>query len=58
MQLPKDGHNYELVDGDLVDMGNSGMAHGGIGSFLGGLLAIHVRQHQLGMFVTPARRLR
>ena len=49
MQLPRDGHNYELVDGDLVDRGNSGMAHGGMGSFLGGLLAIHVRQHQLGI---------
>jgi Uma2 family endonuclease len=49
MQLPRDGHNYELVDGDLVDMGNSGMEHGGMGSFLGGLLALHVRQHHLGI---------
>lgn len=49
MLLPRDGHNYELVDGDLVDMGNSGMEHRGIGSFLGGLLAIHVRRYQLGI---------
>ncbi len=47
--LSKDGHRYELVDGELVDMGNSGMEHGGIGSFLGGLLAIYVRQHKLGI---------
>ena len=48
MALPKDGHLYELVNGELVDMGNSGMEHGEIGSLLGGLLAIYVRQHKLG----------
>jgi Uma2 family endonuclease len=48
MALSKDGHRYELVDEELVDMGNSGMEHGGIGSFFGGLLAIYVRQHKLG----------
>ena len=49
MALPKDGHRYELIGGELADMGNSGMEHGGIGSFLGGLLAIHVRQCKLGI---------
>lgn len=49
LALSRDGHRYELVDGELVDMGNSGMEHGGIGSFLGGLLAIHVRQQHLGI---------
>jgi Uma2 family endonuclease len=48
MALSEDGHRYELVNGVLADMGNSGMEHGGIGSFLGGLLAIHVRQLKLG----------
>ncbi|OLP16436.1 hypothetical protein BST81_20865 [Leptolyngbya sp. 'hensonii'] len=48
MALPKDGHRYELVDGEVLDIGNSGMEHGGIGSLLGGLLAIYVRQHKLG----------
>jgi Uma2 family endonuclease len=48
MALPKDGHRYELVDGALVDMGNSGMEHGEIGAYLAGLLAIYVRQHKLG----------
>nr|WP_238717840.1 Uma2 family endonuclease [Petrachloros mirabilis] len=44
MALPKNGHRYELANGKLVDIGNSGIEHGGIGSFLGGLLAIYVRQ--------------
>lgn len=49
MALSSDGHRYELIDGKPFDMGNSGMEHGGIGSFLGGLLAIYVRQHKLGI---------
>jgi len=49
MALSKDERRYEVVDGELVDMGNSGMEHGGIGSLLGGLLAIHVRQNKLGV---------
>lgn len=48
MALPQDGHRYELVNGEVIDIGNSGMEHGGIGSFLGGLLAIYVRQNKLG----------
>ena len=43
-----DGHRYELVNQELVDRGNSGMEHGGIGSLLGGVLAIYVRQQKLG----------
>jgi Uma2 family endonuclease len=57
MALPDDGHRYEVVNGELVDRGNSGMEHGGIGSFLGGLLAIYVRQQKLGLSVIPVRRL-
>jgi Uma2 family endonuclease len=49
MALSKDGHRYELVDGEILDMGNSGMEHGGIGSLLGGVLAIYVRQQKLGV---------
>jgi len=49
MALSKDGHRYELVNGKPIDMGNSGMEHGGIGSFLGGLLAIYVRREKLGI---------
>jgi len=49
MALSKDGHRYELVDGEILDMGNAGMEHGGIGSLLGGVLAIYVRQQKLGI---------
>jgi Uma2 family endonuclease len=49
MALSRDGHRYELVNGEVLDMGNSGMEHGGIGSLLGGLLAIYVKQHKLGI---------
>jgi Uma2 family endonuclease len=48
MALSRDGHRYELVNGEVVDIGNSGMEHGDIGSYLGGVLAIYVRQHKLG----------
>ncbi len=41
MALP-DGERYELVDGALVIVGNSGMEHGNLGAFLGGLLEIYV----------------
>jgi Uma2 family endonuclease len=48
MALPEDGR-YELVNGELVSMGNSGMEHGYIASnliiFLGGL----VRSQKLGV---------
>jgi Uma2 family endonuclease len=49
MALSRDGHRYELVNGEVLDLGNSGMEHGGIGSLLGGLLAIYVKQHKLGI---------
>lgn len=49
MALPKNGHRYEVVNGEVLDTGNLGMEHGGIGSLLGGLLAIYVKQHKLGI---------
>jgi Uma2 family endonuclease len=49
MALPQDGHRYELVQGELVDMGNSGMEHGWIASILNGLLFDFVRTHKLGV---------
>jgi Uma2 family endonuclease len=33
MALPRDAKRYELVNGELVDMGNSGMEHGVWGIF-------------------------
>lgn len=49
MALSKDGHSYELVDGELIDMGNSGMEHGEFGAFLAGMLAIYARKNGLGV---------
>lgn len=46
--LPDDGHRYEIVDRELVDMGNSGALHGHICSTLMILLGGHVRLHKLG----------
>lgn len=47
MALSDDGGHYELVDGELIDMGNSGMEHGNIGAYLSGLLELYVRSHKL-----------
>jgi Uma2 family endonuclease len=49
MALPDDGGRYEVIDGELVNVGNSGMEHGNIGIFLGGLIEIFVRQNKLGV---------
>ncbi|MFM6024572.1 MAG: Uma2 family endonuclease, partial [Dolichospermum sp.] len=49
MALADDGNRYEIVDGELINLGNSGMEHGNIGIFLGGLIEIFVRQHNLGV---------
>jgi Uma2 family endonuclease len=48
MALSKDGGRYELVDGDVVTMSNSGLEHGEIGLLLGGRLIFYVREHKLG----------
>ena len=49
MALPEDGR-YELVNGELVNMGNSGMEHGEIGSFLIRLFGrCIVRSQKLGV---------
>jgi Uma2 family endonuclease len=48
MALPKDGHRYEVVNGELVDMGNSGMEHGYVACILVALLTTWVQQNKLG----------
>lgn len=47
MALPE-GERYELVNGELIDMGNSGMEHGSFGAFLAGSIELYVRPHKLG----------
>jgi len=49
MALPQDGVRYELVNGELVAMGNSGALHGWVCSTLTILLGGYVRTHNLGV---------
>lgn len=48
MALPDDGHRYEIVGGELVDMGNSGALHGYVCSTLMIVLGGYVRLQNLG----------
>ncbi|WP_408648791.1 Uma2 family endonuclease [Tumidithrix elongata] len=49
MALPDDGNRYEIVDGDLIVMANSGVKHGNIGAFLAGTLELYIRPRKLGV---------
>jgi Uma2 family endonuclease len=42
MALPEDGHRYEIVNGELIDMGSSEALHGYICSLLVAALASYV----------------
>lgn len=46
--LPDDGHHYEVVNGELIDVGNSGALHGYVCSTLMILLGGYIRIHKLG----------
>ncbi len=48
MALPDDGHRYEVVNGELVDMGNAGMEHGYIASILTIKLGGYIQINKLG----------
>jgi len=49
MALPKEGDRYELINGELVNMGNSGMEHGYLSSNLTVILGGYVFAHKLGV---------
>ncbi len=51
MALPKDGHRYEIVNGELVDMGNSGALHGYVCSLLLAALMGFVLPNKLGVIL-------
>jgi len=51
MALPKDGHRYEIVNGELVDMGSSGALHGYVCSLLVAALASYVLPKKLGVIL-------
>jgi Uma2 family endonuclease len=48
MALPDGGHRYEIVNGELIDMGNSGAKHGYIAIILSSALFTVVMSKKLG----------
>ena len=48
MALPDDGHHYEIANGELVDMGNSGAKHGYLAIILSSALFSAVMAQKLG----------
>lgn len=48
MALPQDGHRYEIVDGELIDRGNSGALHGNLAIILSSALFAVVNAQRLG----------
>jgi Uma2 family endonuclease len=48
MALPDDGHHYEIVNGELINMGNSGAKHGYIAIILSSALFTVVMTQKLG----------
>lgn len=48
MALSRDGHRYEIVNGKLIDMGNSGAKHGYIAIVLSSALFAVVMAQKLG----------
>jgi Uma2 family endonuclease len=47
LNTPKDGHKYELVDGDIV-VSPTGMRHSEIGSNINGLIWEFLNKHPIG----------
>ena len=51
MALPDDGNSYELVKGELINMGNSGALHGYIAIILSAALFALVTSRKLGVLL-------
>lgn len=51
MELPDDGHHYEVIDGELIDMGNSGALHGYVCSLLLAALMGYILPKKLGVIL-------
>jgi Uma2 family endonuclease len=51
MSLPEDGHRYEIVNGELVDMGNSGALHGYLCSLILAALMGYILPKKLGVIL-------
>jgi Uma2 family endonuclease len=51
MALPDDGHHYEIINGELIDMGNSGALHGYVCSLLLAALMSYILPKKLGVIL-------
>lgn len=51
MALPDDGHHYEIINGELIDMGNSGALHGYVCSLTLAALAGYILPKKLGVIL-------
>lgn len=49
MALPEQEGRYEFINGEVINIGNSGMEHGHIALFLGGAIEFYVRSKKLGI---------
>jgi Uma2 family endonuclease len=49
MDLPDRGDRYEIIDGELITMGNAGAKHGYYASLINYFLQNHVRLNKLGI---------
>ena len=49
--LPDDGHHYEIINGELIDMGNSGALHGYVCSLALAALAGYILPKKLGVIL-------
>ncbi len=51
MALPDNGHHYEIINGELIDMGNSGALHGYVCSLALAALAGYILPKKLGVIL-------
>ncbi|MFM7575003.1 MAG: Uma2 family endonuclease [Snowella sp.] len=51
MALPDDGHHYEIINGELIDMGNSGALHGYVCSLALAALVGYILPKKLGVIL-------
>ena len=51
LRLAAEGHRYELVEGELVEMAPTGLEHGGIEIHVGWVFTNHVNPRRLGRVV-------
>ncbi|MGD0199033.1 MAG: Uma2 family endonuclease [Solirubrobacteraceae bacterium] len=49
LALPDDGHRHELVRGELRVMAPPGFEHGRVAARIGGLLFMHLKDHDVGV---------